>query len=370
MAKDYYKILGVDKTATPEEIKKAFRKLAHQYHPDKQGGDESKFKEVNEAYQVLGNAEKRKQYDQFGADFERQGGFGGGQNWDDFMRAARGQGGAQNGNFEFNFGGADFGDLFGDMFGFGGGRNARRTRRGQDIQVDVQLDFQEAVFGVEKKIRLTKQNSCDVCQGSGAEPGTEMKKCTECDGSGEVRRVQRTILGAMQTVAVCSSCQGAGTIPEKKCKHCHGTGAVKSESEYTVKIPAGISDGESLRLSGKGESAGVGAESGDLYVTVHVKNDPRFVREGNDIYSDIHVSFPQAALGDTVEVDTVDGVKKIVIPEGTQSHQQIRLRGLGVPDVRGREERGDHFVRVIVGVPKRVSRQAKKLLEDLRKELE
>ncbi len=364
MSKDYYKILGVEKNASEDDIKKAFRKLAHEFHPDKQGGDEAKFKEVNEAYQVLSNAEKRQKYDQFGSDFAQQGGFGGGMGWDDFMRATRGQGG---GGMNFDFGGMDLGDLFGGMFGGGQGRGGR-NRRGNDVQVDVQLEFRDAAFGVEKNIRLMKNNACDVCRGSGAEPGSSMKSCGTCKGSGQVRRVQQTILGAMQTVTTCGTCQGQGQMSEKKCKHCGGDGIVRSESKYTIKIPAGISDGESIRLSGKGESGGVGIPAGDLYVTVHVKDDDRFERHGFDIHAEIHISYPQAVLGDTVEIDTLDGIKKIVIPEGTQPGAQIRLKGLGVPQLQ-RSGRGDHYVHVTLDVPKKVSRKTKKILEDLNGEL-
>ncbi|HYE59596.1 MAG TPA: molecular chaperone DnaJ [Candidatus Kapabacteria bacterium] len=357
MSKDYYKILGVDKNASADEIKKAFRRLAHQYHPDKKGGDETKFKEVNEAYQVLGDPERRKKFDQFGSDFEQQGGFGGNMNWEDFMRAARGQGGS--------FGGADFGDIFGDIFGFGGGRSGRRQQRGNDIQVDIELPFREAVFGVEKDIRLTKNNACDVCAGTGAEPGSHLKTCGACQGKGQVAHVQRTILGAMQTVVTCQTCSGQGQIPEKHCKHCGGDGIVRNEVSYRIKIPAGIDNGESIRLEGKGESIGRSGIAGDLYVTVHVREDQLFERDGEDIYTDVHISYPQAVLGDTVDIDTLDGRKKIVIPEGTESHQQIRLRGLGVPRLRG-SGRGDHYVRVIIDVPKKVSKTAKKLLEELK----
>lgn len=371
MAKDYYKILGLEKGASADEIKKAFRKLAHQYHPDKQGGDEAKFKEVNEAYQILGNEQKRRQYDQFGADFDQQGGFGGGMGWEDFMRAARNQGGFQNGGAQFDFGGIDLGDILGGMFGFGGGsgRRGSRERRGNDVEMVVTLDFHEAVFGVEKDIRVTKNNACDVCGGSGREPGSGSKTCETCHGQGQVQQVQRTILGAMQTVTTCSVCHGSGDIPEKVCKHCRGAGQLRSESKYTVKIPAGIDDGEAIRLSGYGEHPGAGGQPGDLYIRVRVKEDKRFVRDGIDIHSDVHISFPQAALGSTVEIDTVDGKKQLVIPEGTQPEQRIRLKALGVPNLRG-GGRGDHYVRVIVDVPKRVSRQAKKLLEDLDKELD
>ncbi len=366
MPKDYYSILGVEKGASQDDIKKAFRKLAHKYHPDKPGGDEQKFKEVNEAYQVIGDETKRKQYDQYGADFEQQGGFGGGMNWDDFMRAARGQGGM--GGMNFNFGGFDFGDIFGDVFGFGGASRGRGQARGRDVEVDVQLEFREAVFGVEKEVKLMKHNACDVCHGSGAEPGSAMKTCDTCGGRGQIAHVQRTILGNMQTVTNCHACEGTGQIPEKKCKHCGGDGAVRSESSYTVKIPAGIDDGEAIRLSGKGESAGVGSVPGDLYVRVHVRPEEGFVREGVHIYTEARISYPQAVLGDKIEIETLEGTKKLVIPEGTQSHTQFRLKGLGVTNVRG-GAKGDQYVKVIVDVPKKVNRKVKKMLEEMKDEI-
>lgn len=366
MSKDYYKILGVDKNASTEEIKKAFRKLAHKYHPDKKSGDETKFKEVNEAFQVLGDKNKRARYDQFGSDFEQQGGFGGGMGWDDFMRAARG-GGFQG----VNFGDFDMGDIFGDLFGFGGSSsNSRAGRvRGNDIQVDIELKFEEAVFGTEKEINLVKKNSCDVCRGTGVEPGSKMNHCQGCNGQGQVRRVQQTILGAMQTIATCPKCGGKGKIPEKNCKNCGGDGIVRNQSNYKIKIPAGIDDGETIRLAGKGDSAGSIGTAGDLYVKIHVKEDKRFEREGRNIFSEVVISYPQAVLGDKIEIDTLEGKKKLTIPEGVQSHQHIRLKGFGVPGLRS-SDRGDHYVKVIVEVPKKVSRGAKKLIEELQKELE
>lgn len=363
MAKDYYNILGVDKGASGDEIKKAFRKLAHKYHPDKQGGDEAKFKEVNEAYQVLGDEQKRKQYDQYGADFASQGGFGGGMSWDDFMNATRGQGGGG-----FDFGGMDMGDMFGDLFGFGGGRRGAQKRQGRDIQVDVELTFAEAAFGVTRDITLTKNNPCDVCGGSGAEPGSSLETCDECNGRGQVQQVQRTIFGAMQSVATCPKCSGKGQIPKTKCKHCSGAGSVRSESTYSIKIPAGIDDGQSIRLSGKGEYPGTGGIAGDLYVRVHIKEDPRFERDGFDVYAEARISYPQAVLGDKIDIDTLDGQKKLVIPAGTQSHQQFRLKGQGIPEVNG-NGRGDHYVKVIVDVPKHPNKKAKKLIEELRDEV-
>lgn len=368
MSKDYYKILGIEKGASADEIKKAFRKRAHKYHPDKPDGDEAKFKEVNEAYQVLGNEQKRRQYDQYGSTFDQQGGFGGGANWEDFMRAARGQGGGYQ-NVNFDFGGIDLGDIFGDMFGFGGrGRGGRGTHRGRDIQVDVELSFEEAVTGVEREIKLTKNNDCDVCAGSGVEPGSKMSSCSTCSGRGQVTRVQQTILGSMQTSAPCSDCRGAGEKAEKMCRHCGGDGRVRSESVYNVKIPAGIDNGESIRLTGKGESPGMGGVAGDLYVRVYVKQSKIFQRDGYDILTEAHIGYPQAVLGDKIEIDTLDGKKKLVIPAGTESHQQFKLKNLGVPRLRG-SGRGNQFVKIIVDVPKKVNRKAKKLLNELKEEI-
>lgn len=364
MSKDYYKVLGVEKSATQDQIKKAFRKMAHKYHPDKPGGDEAKFKEANEAYQVLGDKTKRQQYDQFGADFQQQGGFGGGVGWEDFMRAARGGGSFHGGNVHF-----DFGDMFGDLFGFsGGGGSVRRNQRGNDIQVDVELSFQEAAFGVEKEIKLNKQNDCSVCSGSGAEPGSSVNTCNECSGRGQVTRVQQTILGAMQTAVTCPACKGYGNKAEKLCKHCGGNGVTRSESSYFVKIPGGIDTGGTIRLSGKGESAGVGGQSGDLYVRVHVLPKSGFDRHEFDVYSSKMITFAQAVLGDKIEIDTLDGKKKLVIPEGTQSGQKFKLKGLGVIRLQ-RSGRGDQYVTINVDVPKKLSRKAKKLVEELGREL-
>ncbi len=367
MSKDYYKILGVEKNASTDEIKKAFKKLAMQHHPDRPGGNEAKFKEVNEAYQVLSDQSKRQKYDQFGSDFEQQGGFGGGAGWEDFMRAARGQGG---GGFEFNFGGGDFGDIFGDLFG-GGGRGRPRQggqTRGRDIQVDVELDFKEAAFGVERVINLRKQSKCDVCNGSGGEPGSKMDSCGECKGQGQVVQVQRTFLGAMQTVVTCATCHGRGQTHSKKCKHCSGHGVLAKSTTNKVKIPAGIDNGQSIRVSGHGEAAPHGGQSGDLYVQVHVKPSQQFERDGSDVYTTAEINFPQAVLGDHIGVETIDGTVKVVVPEGTESGQLIRLRGKGIQHLSG-SGRGDHYVRVKINVPRKVNKNAKKLLEDLKKEL-
>ncbi len=361
--KDYYKILGVSKNASTDEIKKAFKKLALQYHPDRPGGDEAKFKEINEAYQVLSDADKRQRYDQFGSDFEQQGGFGGGANWEDFMRAARG---GEGGGFQFNFGGMDFGDLFGDMFGMGGG--GRRASRGRDIQVDVELDFKEAAFGVERDITLRKQSTCDVCGGNGAEPGSKLETCHTCKGQGQVVQQQRTFLGAMQTVVACPTCHGRGQSASKKCKHCGGDGIVAKTVTHKVKIPAGINTGQSIRLSGLGEAAPHGGTSGDLYVVMHIKPSKVFHREEYDVYTDAEISFPQAVLGDTIDVETIDGKIRVAVPEGTESGQLIRLRAKGIQHING-HTRGDHYVRVKIRVPKKPNKTAKKLLEELKKEL-
>ncbi len=363
--KDYYKILGVEKNASTDDIKKAFKKAAMQHHPDRPGGNEAKFKEINEAYQVLSDKEKRQRYDQFGSDFEQQGGFSGGMNWEDVMNSFRGQGGTQGG-----FSGGDFGDL-GDIFGdfFGGGRSRGRGQaRGQDIQVDVEIDFKEAAFGVEKEISLRKQNKCDICKGSGGEPDSKMETCGTCHGQGQVTQMQRTFLGNMQTAVVCSDCHGTGKKPSKKCKHCGGSGVVQSNSTIKVKIPAGIDNGQSIRLDGHGEAAPHGGGNGSLYVRVRVKSYKDFGREGYDVYTEKEVSFPQAVLGDKVEVETLDGVEKLLVPEGVESGQLIRLRGKGIQHL-DRNVRGDHYVKIKIKVPKKISRDVRKKLEDLKSEL-
>lgn len=370
MSKDYYKILGVEKNASAEEIKKAFKKLAMQYHPDRQGGNEAKFKEINEAYQILNNPEKRQKYDQFGSDFESQGGWGGaaGGSWEDIMNAYRNQGGGNFGGFDF--GGGDLGDIFGEMFGFGGGGRKRggRQTRGQDIQVDVEVDFKSAVFGVEKELNLRKQSTCDVCNGTGGELGSKLESCHTCRGQGQVVQHQRTFLGTMQTVVVCPDCQGRGQKPSKKCKNCGGDGILAKNSSIKVKIPAGINEGEAIRLTGYGEAAPHGGGSGDLYVRVHVKPLKGFKRDGFDVYTDKEISFTQAVLGDKVAVETVDGEINLVIPEGIESGQLIKIKGHGVTHL-GRSSRGDHYVRVKIRVPKRPSRELRKKLEEIKNDL-
>jgi len=351
MGKDYYQTLGVNKNASAEEIKKAFRALAHQHHPDKAGGNEAKFKEINEAYQVLGDQEKRQRYDQFGsAAFDGAQGFPGG-----------GYSGFSQGGVNFDFGDiGDLGDLFGSAFGFGGGRR-RGPAKGRDLQIDLTLSFEESVFGASKDITFNKTENCTRCGGVGAEPGSKMKKCNECNGAGYQVRVQRTILGAIQSKTECSACAGAGETPEKTCNECRGSGLQKNKKTLSVDVPAGVEDGNSLRLYSQGEAV-KGGQAGDLYVRLHVRDDNRFVRDGFDIRSEAAIGFTMAALGGTIDIETVDGKVELKIPAGTQSHTEFRLRGKGVGNRRGR---GDHIVTVRVLTPKNLSRKQKELLENL-----
>ncbi|HTK59751.1 MAG TPA: molecular chaperone DnaJ [Candidatus Baltobacteraceae bacterium] len=354
MGKDYYQILGLSKGASEADIKKAFRELAHKHHPDKEGGDEAKFKEINEAYQVLSNPQKKAQYDQYGQTFDQggQGGFGG-------------FGGFQGGGANFDMG--DISEMFGDMFGFGGRGGGRRQARGGDIEVNAQIAFHEAAFGAEKTFELYKPVACAACSGTGIPPGAKMQTCKRCEGKGRVRQVQRTMLGSFETVATCGECHGAGNIPEQRCKECAGEGVKREKSSVTVKIPAGIDDGETIRVSGGGEAGVRGTPSGDLYLHIRVKSDPRFERDGFDVYSNLEIGFADAALGTTRPVETVDGELEIKIPSGVQSGEEIRLKSRGIPHLRG-PARGDHFVRIIVKTPKHLSRKAKELLQELKGE--
>lgn len=358
MSKDYYKILGVEKGATDDEIKKAFRKLAHQHHPDKKTGDEAKFKEINEAYQVLGDKTKRSQYDQYGPGFENmRGGFGGG--------AHGGYGGFGGQGFEVNM--DDLGDIFGgigDMFGFGNAGRQRRPSKGEDIHVVLDISFMEAVFGLEKEITLSKTIKCDRCHGNGAEPGTPIETCSTCGGQGKVNRTQRTIFGTMQMQVTCDTCHGEGKTFKTKCTKCKGHGIIKDNQKIKIKIPAGINDSESVRFAGYGEAAPKGGHPGDLYIRVRVGHDKRFIRDESNIKSNAIISIRQAILGDKIEVQTVDGPVTLKIPEGTQSGTLFSLKGKGVPYVNGRG-RGDHIIEVIVKIPKSVSRKERELIESL-----
>lgn len=361
MSKDYYDILGVTKNASADEIKSAFRKKAHEHHPDK-GGSEEKFKELNEAYQVLGNAEKRQRYDQFGSAAFNQ---SGGGNWNGF-NGGQGFSGFQNGagmNFDFE----DLGDMFGgfgDIFGFGGGSTSHRPTRGRDLEMHITLDFLEAAFGTEKPISFTKNATCDHCHGSGAEPGSKVDVCPTCQGSGRVSRVQRTILGNIQTQSVCSSCGGEGKIISQKCKKCGGSGIHRASNKLNVRIPAGINDGESIRLGGQGEAGPKGASAGDLYLRVRVNNHKKFTRDVYDIRTEETISIKQAAIGDKIDVDTIHGVVKLKIPEGTQSGTIFKIKEKGITKLHG-HGLGDHFVKIIVKIPSGLTKKQKQLLEEL-----
>ncbi len=360
--KDYYKILGVSRGASDEEIKKAFRKLAHQYHPDKAGGDEAKFKKINEAYQVLSDKQKRQQYDQFGQTFEGAGGGAsgfGGFSAEDFAR----------GGFDFTQGGFEgggFEDIFSDIFGRGSSRSGSAgPRRGNDIQVDLDISFEEMVKGARKKIKLYKAITCDRCQGTGGEPGSQPITCPVCGGTGKIKKQVRTILGTFEQVTPCTHCHGTGKVYSQKCSQCGGDGRIKKEVEIEIEIPAGIHDGQTISLKGQGEAGENGAPAGDLYVTVHVKPHPHFKREGDDILSEEHIKLSQAILGDKIEVSTIDGAVKMKIPAGTQSGEIFRIRNKGIPHL-GRYGRGSHLVKIIVDIPRHLTRAQKQLVKQLK----
>ncbi|HET8574711.1 MAG TPA: molecular chaperone DnaJ [Candidatus Paceibacterota bacterium] len=352
MSKDYYNILGVDKNASKEEIKKAFRKLAHKYHPDKSGGDEAKFKEASEAYHVLSDDQKRAEYDAYGSTFSGAGGAYQG-----------GFGGFDPSNFAggFNMGDFDLGDIFGDIFG---GRS-RGVKRGRDISIDVEIPFEEAVFGTERKILLTKTSTCEVCDGSGAKPGAKMKTCEKCNGQGKIHETKKSLLGVISAVRTCETCGGSGEVPEEVCVKCKGEGVLRGQEEITVKIPAGISDGEMIRLSGKGEAVSKGM-SGDLYIKVHVLKHRTFKRDGENLLMDLDIKLSDALLGSEYSIQTLDGGMKIKIPAGVSFGEILRVRGKGVPYEHGR--RGDLLVKLNIKTPTKLSKKAKEAVEVLRSE--
>jgi len=354
MGKDYYKILGVEKDASQDEIKRAFRKLAQKCHPDKENGDEQKFKEINEAYQILGNEQKRQQYDQFGTTFDQAGAGGssgfGGQN--PFA-------GGGFSNVKFDMG--DLGEIFGDVFGFGS--RGKKQARGADIEVDLEIEFKEAAFGTDSVIKLYKNVVCDKCSGNGAEPGTKINTCAACQGSGRITQVQQTFLGAIQTQTTCKDCQGKGKKAEKNCSKCSGMGIAKREVEVKVKVPAGINNGEILKISGQGEAGEIGT-TGDLYVHIRIKPDPVFERKEYDVFTNQQISFAQAALGDKIEIQTIEGTIDLKIPVGTQPGTKFRLKSKGIPKMRS-YGRGDHWVTIDVKVPKNLTRKQKDILKEL-----
>jgi molecular chaperone DnaJ len=358
MSKDYYDILGVSKSASEDEIKKAFRKGAHQHHPDKNGGDAEKFKELNEAYQVLSNKEKRSQYDQYGQTFEQARANGGGAGGAGFSGFPFG-GGAQAGTFTNE----DLGDIFGDLFGFGRRTRTRPVRRGDDLELSLRLEFKEAVFGVKKEIEVNRLVTCSLCNGSGDKSGA-LKECITCGGHGRVREVRQTILGTMAQERICGTCQGDGKIPSTPCMGCSGQGRRRDAQRLTVEVPAGINEGQIIRLTGQGDAGRRNGATGDLLLTIEVETSEKFVRDGNDVKTRVELEYPQVVLGDQIEIDGLDGRLELSVPAGTAPGKIIRLRGEGVPHLNS-SRRGDLYVEVSVHTPKKVSAEERTLLERL-----
>ncbi len=356
---NYYEILQIKKDASPEEIKKAFHKLAHKYHPDK-GGDEKKFKEINEAYQVLSDKNKRAQYDQFGRVFE--GGQPGGA--DGFSGFNWAWGNKNQQNVEFDMG--DLGEIFEDFFG-----GARRTtkkdlRRGKDIQVDIEIPLEKTLNDFVQKINLAKQVVCNRCSGSGAEPNTKIKECFSCRGTGQVQQVKKTIFGSFTTVGTCPECGGEGTIPEKPCNVCRGEGRIKSEETIEIKIPAGVDTNQVIKVTEKGEAGRKGAKSGNLYIRIFVKKHSVFDRREDDLFTTLKINFSQAVLGDKIELKVIDGKDIVIeIPSGTESGKILRISGKGIPHFQG-HGRGNLYVELKIETPKKLTKEQKKILEELR----
>ena len=357
--RDYYEVLGLTKSATAEEIKRAYRKLALQHHPDKTGGDDTRFKELSEAYEVLGDSGKKQQYDQHG----HSGPFGAG---------AGGSGGySQGGGFDasdYDFSGAGgFGDIF-EMF-MGGQNGARRNGpvRGRDLETTISLEFKQAVFGSEQTIALDLEDTCSRCKGSTAEPGSKVNECYTCKGSGQVTRVQNTILGAIRQSQTCGTCGGRGQIPEQTCTKCAGRGVVRVQKNLSVKIPAGVDNGSTIRVTGAGGApvgAPAGGQKGDLYVHVVVRHQTKWQRDGQDIRTEAKIPMAEAALGIEIPVETVDGKMTVKIPAGTQSGRVFKLSGKGVPYINSPSRRGDHLITVTVDIPTKLSARQRELLED------
>ncbi len=364
---DYYKILGVNRNASKEDVKKAFRKLAMKYHPDKKGGDESKFKEINEAYSVLSDDQKRAEYDSYGRVFSgggqgtsRAGGFSGNGAGFDFSDLFR-QG--QNGSGQFS--GFNIEDIFEDFFGGGAGGGAARQPRGRDISIDLEISFSESIFGTERKVLLTKVSFCAECKGTGAKVGTKMEKCSTCAGAGHITETKKSFLGSFTSQKICNKCLGSGETPKEVCPLCSGRGVLKKTEEVVIKIPAGMSNGEMIRLSGQGEAVPKG-QAGDLYVKIHVQKDHVFQRDGNNILMDLNVKLSDALLGAEYIVDTLDGKIKLTIPAGVSYGETLRVAGRGVPT--SNNKRGDLLIKLSIETPNRLSKKAKEMIEKLREE--
>ena len=362
---DYYKTLGVDRNASDDEIKKAFRKLAHKYHPDKKGGDEKKFKEINQAYQVLSDKTKRQQYDQFGQNFEQAGagqGAGGFSGFSGFQGFGENQEGFEGFSAQ---GSSGWEDIFSDVFG-GGARTEARQKTGQDIQADVEISFEEMVNGARRELKLYKSVTCSACGGSGGEPGSKEETCAKCKGTGQIKKTIKSFFGTFVQSSVCPTCRGKGKTFSQKCRKCGGDGRVKEYQNIEVEIPAGIQDGQTISLRGQGEAGELGAPAGDLYITVRVKSHNKLERENDNIISSEEITFSQAALGDKIEVETIGEKLKMKIPSGTQSGEVFRIRGKGIPHLGGRGK-GDYLVKIIVKTPRRLSREQKRLMKELGK---
>jgi molecular chaperone DnaJ len=361
MAKrDYYEVLGVGKDASADEIKKAFRRLAVQYHPDKEGGDETKFKEINEAYEVLKDDKKRQRYDQFGH-AGVGGASGGGNPFEGF--GGFGQGQSAYGGVNFDFGDLGLGDIFSSFFG--GGQSTRgRQNRGNDVETDVTITFEEAVFGTEAEINLRLDVVCEHCKGTTAEPGHALKTCSTCKGSGQVVTSMRTVFGNIQQATVCPTCHGSGKVPEKVCSVCNGKGTQTKNQEVGLKIPAGIDDGATIRLREHGQAIANGPR-GDLYVGVRVRPHKKFTREGDLILSEEYIDMVDAALGTEINVDTVDGPVKMKVPAGTQSGTDFKLSNHGVPHLKS-NTRGAHIVTIVVETPTKLTKKQQELLEEFK----
>lgn len=349
MARDYYEVLGVDRNASQDEIKKAFRKKARQYHPDVNRDNpkeaEEKFKEANEAYEVLSDDTKKAQYDQYGHDAFTQGG------------------GASAGGFQGGFGGqaGGFGDIF-DMFFGGGGRQQQGPQKGNDLREDIDISFEDAAFGKSMDITVHRHEECDHCHGTGGEPGSKVDTCPNCRGTGQESVVQNTPFGQMRTQRTCSKCHGSGKIIEKKCSKCRGEGQVIAKRKIAIKVPPGVDNGSRLRVANEGEPGILGGPKGDLYVYIYVRPHKEFERNGNDVVSRVNISFAQAALGATVQVNTLDGKVDLKIPEGTQTGTAFRIKGKGIPYLRNPSQRGDQHIIVTVQTPKKLTEKQRELL--------
>jgi len=356
--KDLYQILGVSKGASDEEIKKAYRKMAQKYHPDRNNNDkqaEEKFKEINNAYEILSDKQKRNQYDQFGGT--------------NFQNGANFGGGFDGRGFDFSSFGNNFSDIFETFFGGSSNTRGRRNRktRGNDIEANIKISFTEAAFGSNKDIQITKADICDRCKGSGSEPGSKIVNCPECHGTGEIRTIQNTFLGQIASSRICPRCAGEGKIPEQRCKECNGNTRIRKSEKISIKIPAGIDNNSTIKLNGKGEAGIKGGEYGDLYLHIEIEPHHEFSRRNYDVYSEKHIDVLQAILGDQIEINTLYGDVKLIIPSGTQSNKSFKLKNKGIQHFRSNDT-GDHYVKIVVDIPNKINKKEQTLYEELAKE--